>query len=390
MKWVKHDEQVRLPIKSWCENVEENAMKQAVDLANHPCMVKHVALMPDCHMGYGMPIGGVIACEGAVIPNAVGVDIGCGMIAVQTDHPAEITDEQLKTIMGGIRELVPVGFKHQKEEQEWVGFDDAPDIPIVQYELDSARKQMGTLGGGNHFIEIQSGDDGKLWFMVHSGSRNIGFKIAKKYHEIAVELCERWKSDIPDKELSFLPLGLDLATEYLGAMEFALAFAKENRERIMYKVLSAALEIFNFTVKEPNTNIHHNYAAMENHFGKNVMIHRKGATRAREGEFGIIPGSMGTASYIVKGKGNPGSFQSCSHGAGRCMGRKEASRTLTEEECDKAMDGIVFGRWGKDRKGNIDLGEAPQAYKNIDEVMESQSDLVEIVTKLTPLGVIKG
>jgi tRNA-splicing ligase RtcB len=225
--------------------------------------------------------------------------------------------------------------------------------------------------------------------MLHSGSRNFGYRIAKEYNDKAIKLCERWHSDIPNKDLAFLPIESREAKEYMEAMEYALAFAYGNR-RIMMEKIESIMHYETGHNFEHTINIHHNFAAWENHFGKNVIVHRKGATRAQKDVFGIIPGSMGAPSYIVKGLGNSESFESCSHGAGRKMGRMEASRTLTKEACDKAMEGIVFGRWGMDRKGRIDLGEAPQAYKDIDEVIESQLDLIEPVTKLIPLGVIKG
>ena len=238
-------------------------------------------------------------------------------------------------------------------------------------------------------MEIQASEDGDVWLMIHSGSRNFGLRIAKYYNEKAIELCERWKSPIPNKDLAFLPIGEPMAKEYIDAMNYALEFAKENRHRIMLAVAESFEEVTGNAVGDP-INIHHNYARLENHFGHNVWVHRKGATSAKEGEIGIIPGSMGTSSYIVEGLGNRESFMSCSHGAGRCMGRMAASRDLTVEECDKAMEGVIFGRWGKDRKGRIDLGEAPQAYKNIDYVIEAQLDLITPRVKLNPLGVIKG
>ena len=391
MKWVKKEADQRVPIKSWCDFVEDGALKQAFNLSRHPSVFKHVALMPDCHRGYGMPIGGVIACKMAVIPNAVGVDIGCGMCAVKTDFQADdITEEAIKRIMGKVREKVPVGFNHNKEVQEWSGFEKAPEISIISQQLPSARKQLGTLGGGNHFIEIQKGDDGVLWLMIHSGSRNFGYKIANKYHETALKLCRRWFSDIPDEDLAFLPMESKEATEYFDCMNFALQFAKENRQRMMEHFKEAVHDVLGCYFREEEINIHHNYAAWENHFKQNVIIHRKGATSARKGQKGIIPGSMGTPSYIVEGLGNPESFTSCSHGAGRKMGRMEASRRLSKEECDKAMEGIVFGRWGRDRKGNPDFGEAPQAYKDIEDVIGSELDLIKPIVKLQPLGVIKG
>lgn len=391
MKWVKPGD--RVPIKSWCDPVEDGAMAQAVNLSRHSAVFQHVALMPDCHQGYGMPIGGVIACLDAVIPNAVGVDIGCGMIAVRSNFPVAGASELLvKEIIGKIRPLIPVGFNRHGSDQEWDGFDRSPDVEVVQRELKSARKQIGTLGGGNHFIEIQKGSDGFVWAMIHSGSRNFGLQIAKEYNNTAKVLCQRWNTHLPDPELAFLPIGERAAQEYVIAMDFALEFAQANRVQMMERVKEAMSSSMRWrdSFPEPAINIHHNFAVQEDHFGKSVWVHRKGATKADVGQFGIIPGSMGTPSYIVKGLGNPESFKSCSHGAGRRMGRAEASRSLTQEDCDKAMEGIVFGRWGQDRKGNIDLSEAPGAYKDIDAVMEAQQDLVQSVIKLVPLGVIKG
>ena len=392
MNWVNTDGDI--PIKSWCADVDAGAMKQAHALASHPRIVHHVALMPDCHCGYGMPIGGVIACQDAVIPNAVGVDIGCGMCAVQTDMlAADMSAEKVAAILNATKRGVPVGFNHHKEPQHWDGFDAAPDVPIVQKHLDSARCQLGTLGGGNHFIEIQAGDDGYVWLMLHSGSRNFGYRIAKEYNAKAQVLCEMWHSAIPpytgEDGLAFLPIGTREAAEYIRAMQFALKFALESRKRMMSELLRNAAH-HGVCQRGEEINIHHNFAAMERHFGKNVWVHRKGATKADDGLDGIIPGSMGTSSYIVRGKGNEDSFSSCSHGAGRHCGRAEFSRTHSAEECDASMDGIVFDGWGKDRKGRPDLSEAPGAYKDIDAVIDSERDLVDVMVKLRPLGVVKG
>lgn len=390
MKWVRKDDHQRIAIKSWCDPIDDNALAQAVNLSRHPAAVKHVALMPDCHLGMGMPIGGVIACQDAVIPNAVGVDIGCGMAAVKTDLPSEeITTDQIKAVMGRIRKAIPVGFKHHSKPQAWDRWKDAPDIPIVQKEIKRAKNQLGTLGGGNHFVEIQAGDDGAVWLMIHSGSRNFGKKIADLYHGKSKALCRQWHADLPSEDLAFLPTNTPEAEAYVAAMTYALDFAAENR-RLMMERAKACLQEVMACGFEDEVNIHHNFAALENHFGRNLWVHRKGATAARAGQKGIIPGSMGTPSYIVEGLGNPESFMSCSHGAGRTMGRKQASRTLTQEVCDNAMQGIVFGRWNKDRQGRLDFGEAPQAYKNIDSVIEAQLDLIKPQVKLRPLGVIKG
>ncbi len=373
----------KLPIKMWLDDIEEGALAQARDLANLFFAWKWIALMPDSHQGYGMPIGGVMATQEMIVPNAVGVDIGCGMIASKLSL-TEIDLPMVKEIMGRIRKTIPVGFKHNDSAQKWKGFDDAPDIPIVQQELNSARKQLGTLGGGNHFIEIQRGDDGHIWLMIHSGSRNFGFQTAREYHKQAKKLCERWNSDIPNRDLSFLPMDTKIGREYYEAMNFSLRFAQANRDLMMTKSIAIIQQITGAKV-EREINIHHNYAAFENHFGKNVLIHRKGATKARAGLAGIIPGSMGTSSYIVEGLGNFESFMSCSHGAGRKMGRKEAKRKLSLRGEQVRMKNIVHGLRSKK-----DLDEAPGAYKDIDIVMENQKDLVKISVKLEPLGVIKG
>ncbi len=418
MKWIKNTRHgMKVPIKSWCENVEESALKQAKNLSNHPIVLKHVALMPDCHTGYGMPIGGVIGCLNGVIPNAVGVDIGCGMMAVETGYRTEKLKEkrEIREIIDEIKKLIPVGEGHSfKNDQIWDGFKqflqsigqhgEAPDYKdkscpgwLDKKSWSLAAKNLGTLGGGNHFIEMQKSEDGFLWIMLHSGSRNLGYRIANHYHNRAVKLNNKWGSDIPSKDLAFLPVDSIEGQGYIRDMNFALKYAFESRKRMMAnfkKVISEKLKDISF-LRE--VNIHHNYASLENHFGENLWVHRKGATSAKIDEIGIIPGSMGTSSYIVQGLGNEESFMSCSHGAGRIMSRTQASNTLTMEACDKAMDGIVFDRWKKNKRrkknsesGTHDFGEAPLAYKNIDEVINDQMDLIKPLVKLSPIGVIKG
>ena len=401
MEWVKNDDRFNVPVKSWCKDLEDGAMAQAADLARHPVVFQHVALMPDCHQGYGMPIGGVIACKNAVIPNAVGVDIGCGMGAVRTSvDVSDTTRDLLRDIVKMVKETVPCGEgKAHKKAQSWEGFDE--DIDSYQdrkwfsgHVRDLACRNLGTLGGGNHFIEIQAGDDNHVWLMIHSGSRHLGNVIARFYNERAIELNRKWHSPIPNKDLAFLPVNTTEGQDYIKDMNFALAYARENRRRIMCKFMAAFQSVFKDAEFGKAVNIHHNYAALENHFNQNVWVHRKGATSAKLDETGIIPGSMGTSSYIVKGLGNAESFMSCSHGAGRVMGRMQATRSLTPEECDRAMDGIVYDRWSKVKrgktKGMYDLSEAPQAYKNIDAVLEAEKDLIEPLVKLRPLGVVKG
>jgi len=385
--FVYKKDDFNVPIKSWVPEeqyrLDAPMVAQCEHLVKLPFAFHHFALSPDGHVGYGMPIGGIFAAEGVIIPNCVGVDISCGANAVKTSLN-ELDIDTLKTIMGKVRAAIPVGFNHHKTPQKWEGFDRAPNIPIVQQELNSARKQLGTLGGNNHFIEFQIDGDSNIWVMLHSGSRNFGLKTANIYHKLAQSLCEKWHVQLPDKDLAFLPMDSAEGREYFDAMTFCMEFAMESRAHMM----RATLEIMNDVAdaeKIDEVNIHHNYAAMENHFGKNVMVHRKGATRARLGEKGIIPGSMGSSSYIVEGLGNPESFNSCSHGAGRRMGRKEACRTLNLEEEQKKMVGIVHGL-----RNASDLDEAPGSYKSIDDVMNNQTDLVKILVKLRPLGSIKG
>lgn len=373
----------RVPIKMWLEDIEDTAMVQARNLANLPFVYKWIALMPDAHSGYGMPIGGVMATMEVIVPNAVGVDIGCGMIAVKTSLQ-EITTDEIKSIMGEVRNVIPVGFNHNETKQEWSGFDEAPQITIIQRELESAKKQLGTLGGGNHFIEIQRGDDGHIWLMIHSGSRNFGLKTAGHYHDIAKYLCGKWYSYLPDPDLAFLPIESDEGHEYYDAMNYCLKFAQANRALMMERFTDIVFTQLGGTIEE-EINIHHNYAAFEHHFGKDVLVHRKGATKATAGLRGIIPGSMGAHSYIVEGLGNEESFKSCSHGAGRAMGRKEAKRVLNLEEEQKKMEGVVHGL-----RVVGDLDEAPGAYKDIDKVMDNQKDLVMVTVTLSPLGSIKG
>jgi len=383
-------------MKSWCPNIEENASKQISNLEKLPFLFKHVAIMPDCHMGYGMPIGGVAALKNVISPNMVGVDIGCGMCAVKTSL-TEIDTETLKKIMREIRKVIPVGFKKHQNSQEssnmpGVKLSDVHHLKIVNKEFVNAIKSLGTLGGGNHFIEIQKGDDDHIWIMIHSGSRNLGLKVANHYNKLAVELNEKWYSQVPKEwELAFLPVDSEEGQAYIREMKYCVEFALANRKLMMERILCIlAEEMCNdwipVSTKEM-INIAHNYASLENHFGKNVWVHRKGATQAKKGQIGIIPGSQGTSSYIVEGLGNRDSFESCSHGAGRVMGRKQAERELDLEKEIKILDdqNIIHGIRGKH-----DLDEATSCYKDIKEVMDNQKDLVKILVKLKPLAVIKG
>ena len=351
-----------IPVKMWTDEVEAGAKKQLDNLAKLPFAFHHVAIMPDCHQGYGMPIGGVLATKGVIIPNAVGVDIGCGMCACKTSL-TEISQETLKTIMGEIRKIVPVEFNHQKEAQNeelMPGKNDDGDnvtelmYPVAGLQYQSALKQLGTLGGGNHFIEIQKGSDGHIWIMIHSGSRNLGKQVADYYNKVAVALNEKWYSKVEKKdELAFLLEDSAEGRSYISEMQYCIDFALANRKLMMSNIIDIFTKQFGKNdfdetghLQSCDTvgiefdemiNIAHNYASLENHFGHNVWVHRKGATLARKGTIGIIPGSMGTKSYITEGLGNPDSFMSCSHGAGRKMGRKEAIRTLDFEHEQEIM-----------------------------------------------------
>ena len=382
----------KIPIKMWLQNIEEGAINQAKNLANLPFAFKSICLMPDAHVGYGMLIGGVLATKGVVIPNAVGVDIGCGMCAVKTNIHTEMLDvAKTKKILSQIREVVPLGFEHHKEKQDEQlmpqGFD-IDNMHIVKQQYQSALKQLGTLGGGNHFIELQKDNDGFVWIMIHSGSRNIGLKVAEFYNNKAKKLNQLWQSSVPPKaDLAFLPIETEEAKNYFNEMKYCVAFAFASRSLMMNRIIEILNNNFNSLIAEPLINIAHNYAAWENHFGENVIVHRKGATSAKEGEIGIIPGSQGTKSYIVEGLGNPESFMSCSHGAGRIMSRSQAIKNLSVEEEAKKLDdlGIIHAIRSKS-----DLEEAASAYKDIAEVMNYQKDLVKIKYELSPLAVVKG
>lgn len=380
----------------WLGEIEGGAMEQIKNIANLPFVYKWVAVMPDSHQGYGMPIGGVVALENIISPNMVGVDIGCGMCAVNTHIKTEgVGQDKLKEVLGKIRKIVPVGFAHHQEKQslDLMPFfeKDTDDLQVILKEYENARTQIGTLGGGNHFIELQKSDKGELWIMIHSGSRNLGKQVCDYYNGLAVQLAKKWYiPNVVGQDLAYLPVDTKEGQNYTKEMQYCIDFAFANRKLMMDRVLGCVEEVLGSFKGDEMINIAHNYARLENHMGKNVWVHRKGATSAREGEIGIIPGSMGTKSYIVKGRGNKESFTSCSHGAGRLMSRAKASEMLTEEVVNKSMEGIVFGRWEKGRNGKADYGEAPGAYKDIDIVMQNQADLVEILIELKPLAVVKG
>ena len=381
------------PVKIWTDNVEETAMRQIENLTTLPFLFHHLAIMPDVHAGMGMPIGGVLACKDAVIPNAVGVDIGCGMCAVKTNWKTEdITPEVLrKKIMRGIRKRIPLGMDHHKEPQDEAFLPTGHDIDktvIVKQRQTAITKEVGTLGGGNHFIELQKDEAGSLWIMIHSGSRNLGARVGEHYNNIARDLNEKWHSTVkPELRLSFLPRGTKEFEMYWNEMRFCIDFALCNRRLMMQRIEEVIADALPGIEFQPMINIAHNYAALEHHYGEDVIVHRKGATLAREGIVGIIPGSQGTASYIVEGLGNPESFCSCSHGAGRVLSRSAAIKTLdmAAEVAQLEAQGIVHAIRCQD-----DMQEASGAYKDIETVIRNELDLVKIKTRLLPIAVIKG
>lgn len=405
------------PIKVWLEDIahlDANCLEQALNLADLPFLHKWVALMPDTHMGYGMPIGGVIAARGAIIPNAVGMDIGCGMAFLHTNIPAELirqcTTSQgplAKVISNNILRDIPVGFAHHAEPQESAYLDGLlasgsefaremdkhPDLAGSCFP--SAFKQLGTLGGGNHFIELQEDEEGRLCVMLHSGSRNVGKQVCDYFNKTARSLNERWQSRVPTgHQLAFLPTDDEAGQSYLHWMEMSLAFARENRQAMKETVKSILFSQvekhtgFNSIQVDMEINAHHNYAALENHFGEEVWVHRKGAIRVQADELGIVPGAMGRASYIVKGLGNPESFHSCSHGAGRKMGRKKALAAYTSQEVLQELADRAVTLASHSTSDIAD--ESPFVYKDIDDVIAQESDLAVPILKLKTLAVVKG
>lgn len=380
-------------VKIWTDKVEESAMEQIANLASLPFLFHHLAIMPDVHTGKGMPIGGVLATEGVVVPNAVGVDIGCGMCAVKTNWKvSEISQDVLrKQIMRGIRKRIPLGKTHHKVAQDEAFLPTGHDIDkmeVVKRRQESIRKEVGTLGGGNHFIELQKDEDGNLWIMIHSGSRNLGKQVGDYYNNLAATLNARWYTSVPaELHLPFLPRRSKEFGMYWDEMKYCIDFALCNRRLMMLRIEEVLADVLPGIEFEPMINIAHNYAAFEHHFGKEVIVHRKGATLASVGTTGIIPGSQGTASYIVEGLGNPESFCSCSHGAGRLLSRTAAINTLNmKEELEKlSARGIVHAIRCQD-----DMQEASGAYKDIEEVIANELDLIKVKTRLLPVAVIKG
>lgn len=387
----------RIPIKLWIPSadVEPDAIKQLRNVANLPISHKHVAVMPDCHVGYGATVGTVMVTKDAICPSAVGVDIACGMSAVQTDLDPDKVIAHLEEIVHSIRRSIPVSFHENRELTKEVGDwmeDDINCGKIMTFNhhkglYEKACHQLGSLGGGNHFIELCLGEDRRVWVMLHSGSRHAGLRIANHHIKIAKELMQRYHIGLPDPYLAYLPQGEAEFDEYWRDLQWAQSYAKANRVEMMRRImkdLSYAVNDKKWIESSFSVDCHHNYASREHHFDQNVIVVRKGAIRAGESDFGIIPGSMGSKSYIVKGKGDPQSFMSCSHGAGRKMSRKRAKQEFTVEDLKAQTEGILCS------KDASVLDEIPAAYKSLDEVMKNQEDLVTPIHTLRQLACIKG
>jgi len=385
-------------IKSWAGPIDEAALTQANNLANLPVARKHIALMPDAHGGYGMPIGGVLFTERAVVPYAIGVDIGCGVILVDLGIKREdlIKDDRFALVLKQTKDHVPTGFQvHPRAYKPEVALDlmevegDELEYAVMPEWFNKSLSQLGTLGGGNHFIEWQQDEDENVFIMLHSGSRSLGKSICDYYHKRALENNRRWHSVLPDPELAFIPQETVDFLNYIHAMEFALSWAETNRRLMLEKAVNAtATWVSEFSEAKVVADCHHNYAAWEQHFGINGIVHRKGAVRAREGQLVLIPGSMGTASYLAEGLGNPESFETCQHGAGRAQTRGAMRRSMTKEQVIEVMKEAGVALVSPDMDHVME--EAPSAYKDIENVMVRSADLVKPVKRLTPLGVVKG
>jgi tRNA-splicing ligase RtcB (3'-phosphate/5'-hydroxy nucleic acid ligase) len=381
----------RVPVKIWTRDVDPASEEQLRKVASLPFVFKHVAAMPDVHLGVGATVGSVIATKGAVIPAAVGVDIGCGMAAVELKglRAAEL-HERLPSLRRAIEAAVPVGFEEHRaavaEADDWPRWKEFGGLHRGVRELEEkARRQLGTLGGGNHFIELCADQAGGAWVLLHSGSRNIGNRVAQCHIEEAKGLMRRLAAELPDPDLAYYAQGTPQYEAYLRDLLWAQDYAAANRRVMLGRVLKAVeMEAGRPLTPGLTVNCHHNFAAPERHFGEDVLVTRKGAVRAGKGELGIIPGSMGARSYIVRGLGSADSFESCSHGAGRRMSRNEARRRFTAADLARETAGVEC------RKDAGVVDEIPSAYKPIEKVMADQSDLVEPVAELKQLLCVKG
>ncbi|MDQ3871130.1 MAG: RtcB family protein [Chloroflexota bacterium] len=383
----------RVPIKSWAADVDATTLQQATNLSNLPFAIHHVALMPDAHVGYGMPIGGVLFADGAVVPYAIGVDIGCGVALVETDLTARtFPRSQLDRVLAEIERRVPTGTKSQPHRVDRERAEAEIGIPrpgsVQEAWFERAVNQLGTLGSGNHFLEVQRDEEGAVYVMLHSGSRSLGKTICDEYHRRALAHCVAHGLPLPHRELAYLPMATDDSGGYWAAMEYALRFAEVNRSRMLDQVEISFRRHTRIARFARKVDVHHNYAAWESHFGGRGIVHRKGAVRARAGETVLIPGSMGTASYVGEGLGNPESFESCPHGAGRQMSRGAARKRMTSARLFDEMRRIGVLLYSGEPKTAAE--EAPFAYKDIEGVMAASADLVRPLKRLTPLGVVKG
>jgi tRNA-splicing ligase RtcB len=388
----------RVPVKIYTGEIEPEARQQLVNISNLPIVHHHVAAMPDVHLGIGATVGSVIPTVKAIIPAAVGVDIGCGMIASRLSLTGNDLDEKvLKKVFSQVERDVPVGFSQHPDAKarshaikpfrkglEGI-LEKHPGITKRVGKRSSWVLQMGSLGGGNHFIELCLDESNAVWVMLHSGSRGIGNAIGTYFIELAKKDLQKTNIQVPDRDLAYFQEGAQHFDDYVEAVGWAQDYARANRAEMMDLVLDALRRhLPSFEVTREAVNCHHNYVERERHYGKDVWLTRKGAIRAREGELGIIPGSMGARSYIVRGKGNAESFHSCAHGAGRRMSRNSAKRSFTVEDLKKQTEGVVC------RKDEGVLDEIPGAYKDIDVVMANQSDLVEVVHTLKQVLCVKG
>lgn len=379
------------PIKNWAIGIEDQALAQAKNLARLPFIAANgVALMPDAHAGKGSTVGSVIATEKAIIPAAVGVDIGCGMNAVRISLKAHQLPDSLASLRAAIEAAVPTGFEQHSGPVDRQLFQPAPGGVLSALEsrgdwIQKAARQMGTLGGGNHFIELCIDENDDVWVMLHSGSRGVGNMIGTHFIEKAKETMEAHFIKLEDPDLSYIPEATAMFKEYIDAVGWAQNYALANRAEMMRQVLRVlAVGLPEFTITQEAINCHHNYVERENHFGRNMWITRKGAIRARDGDLGIIPGSMGQKSFIVRGKGSTESYCSCSHGAGRKMSRAAARKLFTTLDLERQTEGVEC------RKDDAVLDEIPSSYKSIDEVMAAQSDLVDVVHTLRAVLCVKG
>jgi len=393
MPYKKLEVSTETPVLSWANHeLKDNETQMAKNVASLPFVFKHVALMPDVHLGKGALVGSVIATKEAIIPAAVGVDIGCGMGAIKTPFKSDKLEGKLKKIRLDIEAAIPTGFNENKDLEKsvtnWQNWSDFKDLHSGVQDLESkAMKQLGSLGGGNHFIEVCVDTENQVWLMLHSGSRNIGNKLAQYHISTAKDLAKMADTNLPDKDLAHFVTGTPEFESYWRDLQWAQEYARFNRDvmmarfkKIIEKHLAGGKAFKPLLV----VNCHHNYSEKEVHFGEDVYVTRKGAVRADKEDYGIIPGSMGAKSYIVKGKGNIESFCSCAHGAGRLMSRTKAKKAYTLDDLIEQTKGVEC------RKDEGILDEIPGAYKPIEQVMENQSDLVEVVATLKQVLCVKG